>query len=156
MRRDLYHYFNEQIETVFNAYAKVLSEPPFGKAPATTPYSMITFGIGYSFKYNMNGAAVHIHFARKGNGTAVQVRYTIVQLFGARYQAYDNLLTSKVELALGARSQAMSPLSDSYFETEQSSNLYSPSKPENRFCGKCGAPINPGDAYCRSCGSKIE
>ena len=107
MRRDCFHYYPCPVEKVFEAYAKALSNPPFKKVPTLQKYSLITFGIGFSFKFNMNGARVFVHFMPQGQGTAIQVRFTIVQIALARYQAYDDLMTQHVEQILGIKSKPM-------------------------------------------------
>lgn len=151
MRRDLFHYFDADVETVYKAYLSILREKPFGKEPGQTPYSLLSFGIGFSFKFNMNGAGVHIHFAPKGNGTAIQVRYSIAQLFGARYQAYDQLMTSHVEAKLGKKAQPLATLEDSYFEPKQA-----PTQSGSAFCPNCGKQLRIEDHFCPGCGKKVE
>lgn len=107
MRRDLYHLYSASLEQTFNAYISALTEKPFEKELTIKEYSLISFDLGMSFKFNMNGGCVNIHFFKKGVGTLVQVRYTIVQLFGARYGAYDELLTNRVENILKTKSKSL-------------------------------------------------
>ena len=107
MRRDLYHLYSTNIEQTFNAYVSALEDKPFLKKLNIEKYDLISFDLGMSFKFNMNGGCVNIHFYKKGNGTIVQVRYTIVQLFGARYGAYDELLTNNVEIKLNIQSKPL-------------------------------------------------
>ena len=52
MRRDLFHYFDTDVQTVYKAYLDVLRAKPFGKEPGQTPYRLLSFGIGYSFKHS--------------------------------------------------------------------------------------------------------
>ena len=177
MRRDLYHYFKGDIESVYNAYVAVLRAEPFHKEPNLAPYSLISFGLGMSFKFNMNGGTVHIHLAPRGTGTAIQVRYSIVQLVGARYRAYDKLLTDHVAAVLGYAAEPLEELADAYFEASSAQPALTETKaievqpvevvaeeveevpaPTGRpqFCGKCGKRIDPEDNYCGSCGAKIE
>ncbi|MCR5348212.1 MAG: zinc ribbon domain-containing protein [Bacilli bacterium] len=161
MRRDLFHYYKGDVKTVFDAYYKILRQEPFRKEPTIIPNKLITFGIGFSFKFNMNGGAVHIHFAKRGEGTAVQVRFTIAQLFGARYKAYDKLMCDHVEKVLGYRGEPMNVLGDEYFDAQpepEPEPKSTPSLPQGgaAFCPKCGQKLNPGDKYCPSCGNKLE
>ncbi|MBO4540492.1 MAG: zinc ribbon domain-containing protein [Bacilli bacterium] len=149
MRRDVFHHYEEDLQTVFEAYASALEKPPFKKKPYVEPFEMITFGIGYSFKFNMNGGSVHIHFAEKDGGTDVQVHFTILQLLGARYQAYDDLLTKAVEEELAQTRQSKNPSAESFFAKRASSS-------QPRFCGHCGAPIKEGNDFCTSCGRKVD
>ena len=115
MRRDVFHYYPTGVKETFDAYFQVLSAKPFKKKPSATPYSLIAFGIGFSFKYNMNGGGVHVHFAPQGSGTAVQIRFSIAQLMGARYRAYDNLMTQKVEERLHVKAEPIDALPESFF-----------------------------------------
>lgn len=100
MRKDLFHYFEADVKTVYEAYVRAANEE-FGKACSETPYHTISFGLNYSFKYNMNGGSCHIHFMPYKTGTAVGIRYTIVQLVGARYGAHDSDMKKSVEKKLG-------------------------------------------------------
>jgi hypothetical protein len=87
MRRDLFHYFEADVKTVYNAYIQAIKEK-FGKDCEAEAYHTISFGLNASLKYNMNGGACHVHLIPYRTGTAVAVRYTIVQLVGARYEAH--------------------------------------------------------------------
>lgn len=107
MKRDLFHYFESDVKTVYAAYVKAAKEK-FGKDCSTTPYHTVSFGLNYSFKYNMNGGACHIHFIPYKTGTAVGLRYTIVQMFGARYEAHDSDMVGFVEKEIGAKSTNIS------------------------------------------------
>lgn len=103
MKRDLFCYYEADVKSVFNAFVKAANEK-FGKDCSSTPYHTISFGLNYSFKYNMNGGACHIHFIPYDKGTAVGLRYTIVQMFGARYEAHYSDITKFVEKELGVLS----------------------------------------------------
>lgn len=102
MKRDLFHYFEADVKTVYETYVKAAKEK-FGKDCSATPYHTVSFGLNYSFKYNMNGGACHIHFIPYKTGTAVGLRYTIVQMFGARYEAHDSDMVNFVEKEIGVR-----------------------------------------------------
>lgn len=107
MKRDLFHYFESDVKTVYAAYVKAAKEK-FGKDCSATPYHTISFGLNYSFKYNMNGGACHIHFIPYKTGTAVGLRYTIVQMFGARYEAHDSDMVDFVIKEIGAKASNIS------------------------------------------------
>ena len=143
MRRDLFHSFSQDIRTVFDAYLKVVKASPFNKSPTVQDCSLITFNIGMSLKFNMNGGQVNIHFSVNGNKTDVQVRYSIFQLFGARYQAYDSLLTSLVEEEL---KKCPAPAKAEPVTTQ--------SKRPN-FCPNCGTALDSVCNFCPNCGQKI-
>ena len=100
MRRDLVHYYERDIVSVFEAY-KAAAMQKFGKDCRAEPYHTLSFGLNYSMRYNMNGGACTVHFMRYGTGTAVNIRYSIVQVAGARYGAHDAELSSFVTAALG-------------------------------------------------------
>ncbi len=100
MKRDICHYYEKDIKDVYNSYAKAVKEKFGQNCEYHNGYKM-SFGLNFSFKYNMNGGACIIHFMPYKTGTAVNVRYTIAQLFGARYKAYDRDLTEFVVSFLG-------------------------------------------------------
>jgi len=106
MKRDLFHYFEADVKTVYEAYVKAAKEK-FGKDCSATPYHTVSFGLNYSFKYNMNGGACHIHFIPYKTGTAVGLRYTIVQMFGARYEAHDSDMLCYVEKEIGKKATSI-------------------------------------------------
>ena len=106
MRRDLFHYFEADVKNIYAAYLKAAKEK-FGKDCSATPYHSVSFGLNFSFKYNMNGGACHIHFIPYKSGTAVGLRYTIVQLFGARYEAHDSDMLSYVEREVGTKAKSI-------------------------------------------------
>jgi len=100
MRRDLVHYFERDVVSVFEAY-RAAAMQKFGKNCRAEPYHTLSFGLNYSMRYNMNGGACTVHFMRYGTGTAVNIRYSIAQVAGARYGAHDAELSSFVTAALG-------------------------------------------------------
>lgn len=100
MRRDICHYYEKDLKDVYNSYAKAAKDK-FGKNCEYHNEYKMSFGLNFTFKYNMNGGACIIHFMPYKTGTAVNVRYTIAQLFGARYKAYDKDLTEFVVSVLG-------------------------------------------------------
>ena len=101
MRRDCFHYFESDVKSVFAAYIKVAKEK-LRKDCSTSPYHTVDFGLNSSLKYNMMyGGSCHVHFIPYKTGTAVGVRYTLVQVSGARYKALDSYITKFVEQELG-------------------------------------------------------
>ena len=86
---------------MYNAYATAVKEK-FGKNCEYHNGFKMSFALNFTFKYNMNGGACIVHFMPYRSGTAVNVRYSIAQLFGARYKAYDRDLTEFVVSILGA------------------------------------------------------
>ena len=100
MRRDICHFFQMPFQNVYQAYLDAAWQR-FGKDCRQTTYT-IQFGLNMSLKYNMNGGSCTVHFMPYQNGTAVCLRYTIVQVAGARYKAFDGELSQYVCANLGA------------------------------------------------------
>ncbi len=100
MRRDLCFTFDRGVTDVYRAYLTAIRDV-FSKDAEPQPYHTLTFGLNMSFKYNMNGGSCTVHLMPYGAGTAVDVRYTIVQAAGARYEAHGNALNRRVESILG-------------------------------------------------------
>lgn len=96
MRRDICRTFSAKPETVYNAYLKSITEK-FTKNITQEPYETLSFGLSFSAHYNMNGGRCTLHFSPYNGGTAVNIRYTIVQLVGARYVEHEKDLSSFVE-----------------------------------------------------------
>ncbi len=105
MRRDIFYTYDKPVAEVFNAYQHVIKSF-FNKGAEVEPIHTITFGLSFSFKYNMNGGACHVHFIRSGKGTAVGIRYSIAQLMGARYEAHGKDMARRVEELLGVPAQS--------------------------------------------------
>ena len=100
MVRDICHYYEADLRSVYNAYAQVATVTFEKKCEYHNEYKM-SFGLNFSMRYNMNGGACIIHFMPCQTGTAVNVRFVIAQLVGARYEAYDEELTRHVVALLG-------------------------------------------------------
>lgn len=99
MKKDLFHYFDADVPSVYTAYLKAAKEK-FGKECNITSYHTISFRITYSVKYNIDGGICNIHFIPYESGTAIGIRYTIPQLFGARYEAHCSDMICYVEKEL--------------------------------------------------------
>lgn len=93
MRRDLAYFYPVPVQAVYNAYSQSAMQK-FGKDCKHNPPLSLSFGLNYSFKYNMNGGSCTIHFMPYQNGTAINIRYTIIQAFGARYGSHAQELNS--------------------------------------------------------------
>ena len=96
MRRDVMHFFNADVRTVYQAYLTAAQNPPFSRNCEQKPFYSFQFGLNFSMKYNMNGGSCTLHFIPYGSGTAVDLRFSVAQLVGARYEAYDRALADKV------------------------------------------------------------
>lgn len=61
MRRDLFYFYPLPVQPVSDAFVQAANQR-FGKQCKVEPYKTVNFGLNYSFKYNMNGGALTIHF----------------------------------------------------------------------------------------------
>ena len=180
MRRDLCYFYPIPVEPVFNAFVQAANQK-FGKQCKIDAYKTVNFGLNYSFKYNMNGGALTIHFMPYNNGTAIDMRYTIVQAFGARYQKHADDVLIFVNAVLGAQAQRIQLDINEFlaYETgvssaplntvpvqqapvqqapvQQAPVQQAPVQPaaQPNFCMKCGAPVVPNAAFCIKCGFKL-
>lgn len=166
MRRDVCYYFASDVQTIYNAYLTAATNAPFKRGCAQTPHSVISFGLNYSMKYNMNGGSCTIHFMPYNNGTAVNLRFSIVQLAGARYEKYANDLTNAATAVCNVHaSRADIPIS--VFTTAEAApsvpqpaaapqvTAPQPAAPQGAVCPKCGRALNADDAFCGGCGTKV-
>jgi len=170
MREDIYRYYELDQKVVFDAYVKAAAEK-FDAKPDVFPYHRIAFGMGMSFKYNMNGGACNVHFQPFENGVAVDIHYTIAQLWGARYKKHEADFQDAVTAILGVQGQERK-LSPEFFENPipyepkaqvqqpvESQPVTPPPQPQTavrpKFCSSCGSPLQPQANFCGSCGNKI-
>ncbi len=100
MRKDLCFTYNRDVISVYNAYLAAIRQE-FSKDAEARCYHTLAFGLNLSFQYNMNGGACTVHLMPTETGTAVDVRYTVVQLVGARYAAHCHAMNRRVEAILG-------------------------------------------------------
>lgn len=103
MRRDICLYYEKELPEVFSAYVEAINKR-FGKDCNPAPYHTIQFALSFSFKYNMNGGGCTVRLMPHGRGTAVNVRYSIAQAVGARYEAHGRDLSKFVEAILRVNS----------------------------------------------------
>ena len=96
MRRDLVYFYPAPMKLVYDAFYNAANQR-FGKDCKADPFKTLQFGLNYSFKYNMNGGSITAHFMPYQNGIAVNLRYTIIQAFGARYQKHAQDYTAYVD-----------------------------------------------------------
>ena len=106
MRKDIQYYFERNVADVFAAYDKAI-QVLFSLDPHVEPFHTISFGLSFSFTYNMNGGACTIRFMPYDRGTAVNLRYSIVQLYGARYTDHSYDMLDFVEKELGTRAYSI-------------------------------------------------
>ena len=139
MTRDLCYFYPCPLNAVYGAFVQTAAQK-LGKDCKQTPMVSISFGLNFSMKYNMNGGACTIHFMPYQNGTAINIRYSVVQLMGARYKKHAQDLTLYANNILRPVQQYPSP-----------------QRPAQgvKFCTNCGKQL-PADArFCTNCGKEI-
>ena len=177
MRRDIGFYVDAPIEKVFDAYLKAATNKPFERDCKKEPYHTISFGVNYSFKYNMNGGSCNIHFMPSGNGTAVNMRFSIAQAMGARYERYAQDLNNAMKAFLPVGIQQRTYDMTDFLKPENKVTVDSFQKqaapvvptapaapvapvapaaaPGAKFCANCGNPLAPGGRFCPQCGVPV-
>ena len=170
MRRDIGFYLEARVDQVYQAYLNAASNPPFERDCTQEPYHTISFGVNYSFKYNMNGGSCNIHFAPSGTGTAVNMRFSLAQAAGARYEKYANDLNSAMQNYLHVAPRPAEYNMDDFLKPENQITpatlqpLPSPTnepvaapapqaEPDVRYCATCGSALTPGVRFCSQCGT---
>lgn len=177
MRRDICCYYERPLNVVFNAYMLAIKNV-FEKDASPEPHHTITFGLNFSFKYNMNGGACTVHFMPYQNGTAVDVRYSIAQALGARYGAHCEAMTKYVEGLLKARSAPINIDVEEFLKPQNQITCAQPSpvaqpvpqsapQPAPQYVPKPApqpspvrpvqsAPVQPAQfKFCPDCGTKL-
>lgn len=176
MRRDLVYFYPIPMKPVYDAFFNAARQK-FGKDCKADPFKTLQFGLNYSFKYNMNGGSVTAHFMPYQNGTAVNLRYTIIQAFGARYQKHAQDLTMHVDGLLGAKGALIQLAVEQFLDYESrtpsgvlpqqqapvqqipqqpaSEQPFTPQQAQPKFCTKCGAPVAADTNFCSKCGNKL-
>ncbi len=172
MRRDLFCTFEKPVPEVYAAYRRSIEEV-LNKKPECSPCHTLSFGLNMSFKFNINGGSCHVHLIPYGTGTAVGVRYSIAQLYGARYEAHCMAMTHYVEELLGVVSRSarlnindflkkenqitMDPSSvPTVAPVQESAPAPAPAPAGNpfKFCTQCGTKLDASAAFCTACGKK--
>ena len=157
MRRDLVYFYERPVKAVFEAFEQAANRQ-FGKNCKTEPYVRLSFGLNYSFKYNMNGGSLTAHFIPYQNGTAVNLRYSIVQPFGARYKAHAHDLTQYVNGVLRVAGQQIQLDVSRFLEYAAGAPASVPVQKQAAGgvkCPRCGAGCAEGELFCSSCGMAL-
>ena len=173
MRRDVVHYYEAEIERVFEAY-RAAALQKFGKDSQALPYHTVSFGLNYSMKYNMTGGSCNVHLIPYQTGTAVDIRYAIAQIAGARYKKHDADLTEYVSGILRVPAQALELPVETFLDpanqvsagfaaaqtaapapVQPVNDMPSQTQSGNRFCKHCGERLEAGDLFCSNCGQRI-
>ena len=127
MRRDLCYFYPLPVEQVYEAFVQAANQK-FGKNCRVDPCKTINFGLNFSFKYNMNGGSMTLHFMPYQNGTAINLRYTIVQAMGARYKAHARDFTMFVNGILKSQGQLIRLDVNKFLEYEANAPSVAPSE----------------------------
>ena len=174
-------FYPNSTQDVFYAYQRAIKEL-FDKVADATPFHTLSFGIPPSFKYNMNGGACNVHLMPYQGGTAVNVRYSIVQLAMARCGAHNKSMAGRVENILCVKSSELNipvevflnnkPLVNASINVQsnvavapQTTPTCQPNQPQSapqqtaqgvlpNFCSKCGTRFSEGARFCVKCGNK--
>lgn len=176
MRRDICYYFAADAPAVYNAYLAAASNAKFRRECGQEPYHTLMFGLNFSAKYNMNGGSCTIHFIPYNGGTAVDLRFSIVQLGGARYEKYANDLTNDAATVLGIPAQQFrldineftNPLNKVTPHTTAVSDAIpkpeppkAPSEPKtglrmsSSMVSQSSTPAPSGSHFCSNCGKAL-
>lgn len=172
MRRDLFCYYPLPVATVYGAYLRTANEKFSKSCREEIPGKVLSFALNFSFKYNMNGGAVTLHFMPFQNGTAIAMRYTIVQAMGARYKRHALDMAAYADTLLGVKAQNDLSMDMQSFinyesgaapasqEQAPSPAVQSPATANSvsqgaSVCAYCGTPLTPGSKFCVSCGNAV-
>ena len=129
MRRDVCYFFPVDVVSLYNAYLTAAKNPPFERSCKEEPYHTFAFGIRSSFKYNINGGACTLHFIPYQNGAAVDLRFTLAQLLGARYGKYAEELTNRAAAILRVGPQQVNINIEEFLRPENKVSAGSNSQP---------------------------
>lgn len=173
MRRDICYFFAADVRSVYNAYLSAATNAKFRRDCGQEPYHTISFGLNFSAKYNMNGGSCTIHFIPYRGGTAVDLRFSIVQLGGARYEKYAKDLTNDAVAVSGVAAQQLSldineftnPLNKVTPDTVTSSDsipepefIKTPTAPKTNLrmsSSMMSSATASGSKFCSNCGKAL-
>ena len=165
MRRDVGFYVEANVEQVYQACLQAAMNKPFERECKQEPFHTISFGLNFSFKYNMNGGACTIHFMPSGSGTAVNMRFSVVQAVGARYEKYAQDLSNAMRVYLPVPIHPANYDMEAFVKPENQvlpttcQNSAAPVSqvmtPDVRYCVSCGSALAPGSRFCSQCGAQL-
>lgn len=166
MRRDVGFYLEAKIDRVYDAYLKAATNPPFSRTCKATPLHTISFGVNYSFKYNMNGGSCNIHLMPYGSGTAVNIRFSIAQGVGARCEKYAQDLNRAMQVFLPVVPRPAAYQMEDFLKPENQVTALQPSAApaapaapavpaETALCSACSTPLTPNARFCSQCGAPV-
>ena len=100
MKIDICHYYERDLQSVYNAYARAITESLGERCTYHNGFKM-SFNLNFAAKYNMDGGACTLCFMPCQGGTAVNASYFTTQFSESVYGACDEELTKNVALLLG-------------------------------------------------------
>ena len=168
MRRDICYYYPAPVVQVYQAYLTAAGNEPFRRECREEPYHTLTFGLNFSAKYNFNGGSCVIRFMPWQGGTAVNLRFSLAQLAGARYEWYDRDLTAAASAIVGVVPQPTS-IPVEHFLIPGNQTVAAPAAPApapapepvaqvaptGNFCTECGKAVPDGALFCCYCGKAL-
>lgn len=172
MREDVCYRFSADVKTVYGAYLKAAQSPPFERTCSQEPFHTFSFGVNYSFKYNMNGGSCILHFIPYEGGTAVDLRFVIAQAWGAKCEKYAQELTDRAAALLRETPRRCTIPIEAF--TDENNKIYehkpvvistpipapvpapAPTPVPAAFCTNCGRAISSADQFCSGCGTRLK
>lgn len=163
MRRDICLVFPVDVARLYNAYLAAATNNRFRRECRQEPYHTLTFGLNFSMKYNFNGGACTLRFIPVNGGSAINMRFSLAQLAGARYEKYAKDLTEEVIAMLGVAPVRadidvevfMAPQNRVESNTNTIYAAPSPNMQRGKFCTRCGQQLSTDARFCSSCGNKV-
>ena len=167
MRRDICYYYQAPIAQVYQGYLSAAGNDQFRRECREEPYHTLTFGLNFSMKYNFNGGSCVIRFIPWQGGTAVNLRFSLAQAAGARYEWYDRDLTAAASAIIGVVAQPAKVPVDYFLDPANrvAANAPQPVAPApapapkaevaGTFCTECGRQLPDDAAFCCYCGTKV-
>ncbi len=179
MRRDICYYYEAPVPQVYQGYLSAAGNNQFRRECREEPYHTLTFGLNFSMKYNFNGGSCVIRFIPWQNGTAVNLRFSLAQAAGARYEWYDRDLTAAASAVIGAVAHPTKVPVDYFLNPANQvvANTQAPPAPQptpipvpppvaapapapktevqGAFCTACGRQLPEDAAFCCYCGVQV-
>ncbi len=167
MRRDICYHYQAPIAQVYQGYLSAAGNDQFRRECREEPYHTLTFGLNFSMKYNFNGGSCVIRFIPWQGGTAVNLRFSLAQAAGARYEWYDRDLTAAASAIIGVVAQPAKVPVDYFLDPANrvAANAPQPAAPQpapapkaevaGTFCTECGRQLPDDAAFCCYCGTKV-
>ncbi len=167
MRRDVCYFYPVSVDKLFNAYYTAATNAKFRREPNVEPYHTMSFGLNFSVKYNFNGGSCTLRFIPYQNGSAINLRFSIAQLYGARYEKYANDLSHDAAAVLGVAPQLVkidvehflapnNMVSATVQNAESSKPIVEVNEPKKEnLCANCGKALEEGAKFCIYCGSAV-